>query len=118
MATGLRLGKDRLREISKALLTQIVHGKRSIEEGLAIIGGQAVGMIQKTIAEGGHFQELAQSTLNARRSRMTVSQMRKRVAKLAAGQAVADIGLPLNDTANMKQSITYTVQSREGTHAS
>jgi hypothetical protein len=92
LATGVAVGRDRIREVSKAALLGIVRGKRSIAEGLAFVGMAAVASIQKVIADGGYFIALSQQTIDQKGS-----------------------SKPLIDTGQLRQSITYVVTSKAGT---
>jgi hypothetical protein len=91
LSNGLKLGKDKLREVSKAMLTQIVQGKRSIVDGLNVLGAVAAGIVQKNIAQAGAFAPNAQSTIDMKGS-----------------------SKPLIDTGQLRQSISWAVQSGEG----
>jgi len=89
LANGLKIGQDRLRALSKALLAQIVQGKQTIEGGLGILGAVAAGIIQKNIAQEGAFAKNAQSTIDMKGS-----------------------SKPLIDTGQLRQSISWSVQGK------
>jgi hypothetical protein len=90
LETGVRLARERIRETSRALLVSIVKGRRTIEEGLEVIGAMAVAATQKAIADGMYFVPNADATI-----------ARKKSSK------------PLIDTGRMRQAITQVVTGKE-----
>lgn len=89
LENGVRIAKDKIAQVSEKLLASIVKGKRTITEGLEVIGALAVSAVQENIAQG-DFAPNAQSTIDRKGS-----------------------SRPLIDTGRLRQSITFLVVGKE-----